>query len=153
VAVAGGSIILSANQSGGQTAHVIHNNYGTAPEQASPFRRELAARHLADVENLEVGRTTYHMKMGMVGQHQKIQPLRTTAIFFAHSPQPFFAASDEGEVLRWADTNKRRYQPCTTHPFIRGVVPDRVGSALVWNDGGSLGGYPMFQFYSCYLAL
>jgi hypothetical protein len=46
------SIILLANQSGGQIAHIIHNNYGTAPHQPqSAFRVELAQRHLADVDD------------------------------------------------------------------------------------------------------
>ena len=31
VEVSDGSIILSTNQAGGQIAHIIHNNYGTAP--------------------------------------------------------------------------------------------------------------------------
>jgi len=51
VDVSDGSIILSANQSVGQIAHIIHNNYGTAPQPQSAFRVELARRHLADVDD------------------------------------------------------------------------------------------------------
>src|SRR4051812_14232778 len=61
--VTDGSIILSANQSGGQVAHIIHNNYGTAPQPQSAFRAELAKRHLADVDDPEFSRTPYHKKM------------------------------------------------------------------------------------------
>ena len=94
VDVSDGSIILSANQSGGQIAHIIHNNYGTPPLPQAALRAELARRHLADVDDPEFARTTYHKKMGIL-QGNQIQPLRTTAIMFAHSPRPWMNSSDE----------------------------------------------------------
>jgi len=146
-----GSVILSANQSGGQIAHVIHNNYGTAPEPESVFRAELAKRHLADVDDTAFAQTTYHKKMGLL-QDEKVYPLRTTAIVFAHSPRPILTPADEPAFLSWADVNNLRYEPCRAYPFLPGFFPDRVGSALVWNDGLHRE-HPGYRCYTRYLAL
>ena len=150
--VSDGSIILSANQSGGQIAHIIHNNYGTAPQPQSAFRVELARRHLADVDDPEFARTTYHKKMGLLRDH-KIEPLRMTAIMFAYSPRPWMNSSDEPAFLHWADCNKLRDEPRRSYSFIPSVHPDRIGSALVWHDGSMNQGGPGYLCYTRYIAL
>lgn len=135
VDVSDGSIILSANQSGGQIAHIIHNNYGTAPHQPqSAFRAELAKRHLADVDDPAFARTIYHKKMGFM-QGEKFQPLRTSAIAFAHFPRSILTAAEEVVFLQWANCNALRYEPCKPYPFMPGSGPDRIGTALIWSDG------------------
>ncbi len=58
--VTDGSIILSANQSGGQIAHVIHNNFDNSPRPESRFRVETARRHLADVDDPDFALTTHN---------------------------------------------------------------------------------------------
>lgn len=150
--VTDGSIILSANQSGGQVAHVIHNNYGTAPQPQSAFRAELAKRHLADVDDPEFAQTTYQKKMGVL-QRDNVFPLRTTAVAFAQSARPIFTVADEAGFLQWADCNKLRYEPCKAYPFIPGFSPDRIGSALVWTDGMMNHAGPGYRCYTRYLAL
>ncbi len=151
VDISDGSIILSANQSGGQIAHIIHNNYGTAPQPQSALRAELAKRHLADVDDHEFGRTTYHKRMGLL-QDNKIEPLRTTAIMFAYSPRRWMNSSDESAFLEWANCSKLRYEPCRSYPFVPGVEPDRIGSALVWTDGGMNHAGPGYLCYTRYIA-
>jgi hypothetical protein len=151
--VSDGSIILSANQSGGQTAHIIHNNYGTAPHQPqSAFRAELAKRHLADVEDPEFARTPYHKRMGFV-QGQSFQPMPASAIAFAHCPRPVFTTSDEPAFMAWFNSNNLCYEPCTAYGFIPGLVPDRIGSALVYGDGRMMHDGPGHACYTRYLAL
>ena len=150
--VSDGSIILSANQSGGQIAHIIHNNYGTAPQPQSAFRAELAKRHLADVDDPEFAWTTYHKNMGLV-KDDRFHPLRTTAIIFGHSPRPLLTVADEPAFLQWADCNKLRYEPCQSYPFICGVYPDRIGSALIWNDGVVNYEGPGYRCYTRYITL
>jgi hypothetical protein len=152
VEVSDGSIILSANQSGGQVAHIIHNNYGTAPQPQSAFRAELARRHLADVDDPEFARTTYHKKMGYV-KDNRVYPLKTTAIFFAHSPRPLLTVAEEPAFLQWADGNKLRYEPCKRYAFIRGVHPDRIGSAMIWTDSMMNHAGPGYLCYTQYIAL
>jgi len=147
-----GAIILSANQSGGQIAQVIHNNYGTAPQSPSKFRTELSRRHLANVEDPEFATTTYHKKMGLLWG-DRIEPLRTTAIVFANSPRPWMNSSDERAFLAWAECAKFRYRPCRSYPFLPGVSPDRIGSALVWNDGSMNHSGPGYLCYTRYVAL
>lgn len=150
--VSDGSIILSANQSGGQVAHIIHNNYGTAPQPQSAFRAELACRHLSDIDDPEFARTKYHKKMGFV-QNDKVHPLRTTAIFFAHSPRPLLTTAEEPAFLHWASCDKLRYEPCKRYPFIPGVHPDRIGSALIWTNGAMNHAGPGYLCYTQYIAL
>jgi hypothetical protein len=153
VEVSNGSIILSANQSGGQIAHIIHNNYGTAPHQPqSAFRVELAKRHLADVDDPEFARTIYQKKVGFV-QGDKIQTLRTSAIAFAHFPRYILTPAEEPAFLKWANCNDLRCEPCKVRPFIPGPFPDRIGSALVWSDGMMQHGGPGYLCYMRYLAL
>ena len=53
----------------------------------------------------------------------------------------------------WANCNNRRYNPCRSHPFIPGVEPDRIGSALVWNDGSMYRAGPGYLCYARYIAL
>ena len=151
VDISNGSIIQSANQSGGQIAHIINNNYGTAPQPLSALRAELAKRHLADVDDPEFAKTTYHKKMGMV-RGNKTQPLRTTAIIFAHSPRSWMNPTEEPAFLKWANCNTLRYEPCQSHPFIPSVHPDRIGSALVWNWSMYHGG-PSNVCYTRYIAI
>jgi hypothetical protein len=152
VEVSDGSIILSANQSGGQIAHIIHNNYGNAPQPQSAFRSELAKRHLADVDDPEFARTTYNKKLGFV-KGNRVEFARTAAIVFAHSPQPLFAAADERSFLQWADCNKLRYDPCKSYTFIPGVDPDRIGSSLIWSDAAMFQAGLGMLCYSRYLAI
>lgn len=149
----GGPMVLAANVASLQLANTIHNNYGTAPEHASTFRNELAARHLADPDDPEFGRTIHQRKMGDVGQDGQIHPLRTTALLVAYPGQPLITKSREAEVLRWMDVNKRRYEPCNRYGFIPGVAPDRSGSALLWHDAGMMRASPTASGYRNYLAL
>jgi len=131
-----GSVILSQNQTGGQIAHTIHNNYGTEPQQSSGFPKELALRHLADVGDIEFAQTAHSKKLHRVDDRGTLVSAEATAIVFACSPVPLYKQAEEGEFLKWMDTGSRRYFPCTTYPFIPGPVPDRVGRTFLWNDGG-----------------
>ena len=123
-----------------------------AQRSATRFNQELVKRHLADVEDPEFARTTFHKKMGYV-EGNRVVPLRMTAIFFAFSPKPLFTAAEEPTFIRWADCNKLRYEPCKRYPFLRGVHPDRIGSALVWSDGAMNHGHPGYVCCTQYLAL
>ena len=124
-----GSVILSANQSGGQVAHTINNNYGSNPPVQSPFRAELAKRHLADTEDPDFARTVYHKKLGWA-RKREFTPLKTTALLFAHFPKCIYDASSEDELRAWADTNKLRFEPCKHYPFIMGVYPSTTAQQI-----------------------
>ena len=150
--VSDGSIIFSTNQIGGQIAHTIHNNYGAAPQPKSAFRAELARRHLADVDDPIFAGTVYHKKMGFFYANH-VHPLRTTAIIFAHFPGRWLNSSNESDFLKWADCNNLRYEPCRSYPFLPGVQPDRIGSALVWSDGAMIHGASAYLCYTRYIAL
>ncbi len=148
-----GSVILTHYQSGGQAAHIIHNNYGSAPEQASAFRRELIGRNLSDIEDTKFANTTYSKKLGMMTDNRKTVPLGTAALLFAHLGKPLFKEPEEQTFLQWMDVNKRRYSPCTAYPFVPGVIPDRLGKTYLWNDAGMLLQPPGARFFSNYLAV
>jgi len=131
-----GSIILSANQFGGQIATSSTTiTYRSAAAVGIPCR--VGEAHLADVNDPEFSRTPYHKRMGLI-QVDKFVPLRTTAVVFVHSPKPILTASDEARFLGWADCNKLRYEPCRAYPFIPSLMPDRVGS----RSSGTTGDVP-----------
>jgi hypothetical protein len=154
VSVAHGSIIFAPNQFGGQAAHSITNIlYGPPPAQEDKATRELHRHKLDDPESADFGKTMYSQALGVRDQSGVFVPLPVSGLFFALLPKRIVPRGEEREFVGWMDCNQRRYEPFPGSPFIPSLTPDRIGSSLVWSDGGQLRFGSPARCYTQYLAV
>lgn len=130
-----GSVITTTNQSGGQNAHSIVNNYGPAPLPTIALDRKLQSCNLFDPDDVKFGNTKYSQSLGLQDRNGHLHRWGNACILFAFSPQKLFDYRSESKLLQWMNANERRYEPDKGYLFIPSLDPEKVGKSLVWHDG------------------
>jgi hypothetical protein len=152
--VSGGSIVATANQTGGQVAHSITNiHLGGLADQQPRLAKDLRARNLEDPTASSFGITRYSQRVGIMDKTGTIAPLSVLGIFFAFTPGRLCPGPiADSDLLAWMDSNKRRYEPFPASPFIPVSGSDRIGKAHIWHDAHRQG-IASPRCYTRYLAL
>lgn len=128
------TLVLSANQSGGQTAGTILNLNVPTAQVEDAFKSELHSRNLSQPSSADFGKTVYRKHHVLVDVGSNSQPLPSAAVFFARLPSQIVSWGEKKQLLDWMDPNARRYEPLPHDYFIPTLSPDAQGRGFVWSD-------------------
>ena len=130
-----GPVVISNNQSGGQTAQIINNYQEREPVRDNKFVQQMRNRNLIDPNHPDFGVTRYSRRVMIKHEHGEIETLPTLGLLFAVFPSHIVLASGVDELRAWMNCNERRYEPLPNALFIPSRQADTIGNGLVWHDG------------------